>query len=199
MTSKILFVDTETTGFPRTQGFGKFYDYKDVKTYDTSRVVSYAFFLSDKEVENVSSECCNIVYPDFNIPNSDFHGITPEMALEEGVKWGDVTGVLESMVNESDFIVGHNIDFDVHVLCSELHRGGYKDLASKFFNMQRIDTMKLGTNITRLPGKFGNYKYPKLSELYFHFFREEMKGAHDAKQDILNTMKCYYCIQKLKK
>ena len=199
-TNKILFLDTETTGFPLTQGFSRFYDYKDVSKYDTCRIVSYAFFLSAGDQENIVSKCCNLAYPDdFVIPNSDFHGITQQMALHTGVKWKDIIDVLETLFGQSDEICGHNIDFDVYVLSSELHRRGYKDLALKFFQKKRICTMKMGTPITCLPGRWGNFKYPKLSELYRHFFKEEMENAHNAEADILNTMKCYYKLIELKK
>ena len=59
----ILFFDLETTGLPSTQGFGKFYPYTETQKYDTSRIVSFAFFLSAREAERIISDCCHIVYP----------------------------------------------------------------------------------------------------------------------------------------
>jgi DNA polymerase-3 subunit epsilon len=45
--------------------------------------------------------------------------------------------------------------------------------------------MLLATNVCKLPGKFGNYKWPKVEEAYKHFYpdseyREIHRGADDA-------------------
>jgi hypothetical protein len=57
-------------------------------------------------------------------------------------------------------------------------------------------TMEKSTNLVKLPGKYGKYKWPKLVELYKFLFNEELTGAHDALVDILATRRCYYELLK---
>ena len=58
-------------------------------------------------------------------------------------------------------------------------------------------TMKSSTNLCRLPGRYGNFKWPKLTELYKFLFNEEMEGAHDAMVDVRATRKCYYRLKEV--
>ena len=57
-------------------------------------------------------------------------------------------------------------------------------------------TMKETTDLCKLPGRYGNYKWPKLQELHKHLFGENFVGAHDAMFDIKATMRCYYKLKE---
>ena len=48
------------------------------------------------------------------------------------------------------------------------------------------------SDITKINNGFTDYKYPKLSELYNHLFKEQMQGAHNAEDDVINCAKCYF-------
>lgn len=190
----ILCFDLETTGLPATKGFGRFFDYKDTGKYDSSRIVSFCFLLN-----TTINKISNIVYPDnFIIANPHIHGITQEKAVKEGVRWVDVIDKIKDYIQQASILVGHNVDFDINVLSSELYRRGYPELAKEVFEKPRQCTMKMGKLITKLPGFRGDFKYPKLLELYKHLFQEELEGAHSAYFDTLNTFKIYNKIKELK-
>lgn len=57
--------------------------------------------------------------------------------------------------------------------------------------------MKSSTDYCKLPGFYGKYKWPKLHELYKKLFNEDMGAAHTALQDIRNTAKCFFELERL--
>ena len=48
-----------------------------------------------------------------------------------------------------------------------------------------------GKNITKIKNKY-DYKYPKLSELFTHLFKEEIQNSHNAEYDVINCARCYF-------
>ena len=55
----------------------------------------------------------------------------------------------------------------------------------------KICTMKIGTDVCKIPGPYG-FKWPKLEELYRHLFGENFIGAHDALSDCQATASCFF-------
>ena len=76
-------------------------------------------------------------------------GIDPKIVLQEFFK----------DVGNNDFIISHNIDFDIGILLRTL-----KDKPPFNLYDNAICTMKLTTVFCKIPGNYG-YKWPKLSEL----------------------------------
>jgi DNA polymerase III epsilon subunit-like protein len=100
--------------------------------------------------------------------STKIHGITHDFAMNNG------TPLCEAMAEftnqKYDYLVAHNVDFDFNVLMN-----AYRwDLGIMVNDTQyrRKCTMKLSTDLCRLPGQWGT-RWPKLSELYeFAFHRE---------------------------
>jgi DNA polymerase-3 subunit epsilon len=60
------------------------------------------------------------------------------------------------------------------------------------------DPMKIATNICKLPGKYGNYKWPKVEEAYKHFFpNENYIEKHRGADDSLHEARIVYELIKL--
>ena len=119
--TKYLFFDTETTGIPQ--------DYKApcTDTDNWPRLVQLGWILTDSR-GNELRRGNRIVRPEgFEIPTaaSDVHGITTERALAEGEPLRDVMLAFGADLNESGWLVGHNIDYDLHVVGTEYYRLGY--------------------------------------------------------------------------
>ncbi len=178
-----LFFDTETTGVPRNYQA----PVSDVDNWP--RLVQLGYIVvNNGEIVHQNEY---IVKPDgFEVPEggSNVHGITTERALREGVNLVGVLGEFSYWVNQCDTIVGHNVSFDLSVVGCEYFR---LSTESPFTGKSIVDTMKSSTNFCQIPGGYGKYKWPKLSELYFKLFGEPMGTAHTALQDISNTVKCY--------
>lgn len=185
---KILFFDTETTGVPKN------YKASYMDTENWPRLVQLGVIFYVDGDETASSEM--IVRPDGFIISeevSKIHGITQEKALVSGYFIEDVLASFSSLLWEADLLVGHNLNYDLNVLGSEFYRSTKMNpLAGK----ATYDTMQKSTNLLKLPGKFGNYKWPKLQELYQFLFNEPLAQTHTALDDIRQTAKCYFELQR---
>ncbi len=51
-------------------------------------------------------------------------------------------------------------------------------------------------NFCKIPGRFGNYKWPTLSELHIKLFGKDFENAHDALADITATADCFWELRK---
>ena len=186
-----LVFDTETTGLPLKDINRRFYSYRDTDKYDNARIVSIAFVIDGEEHYF-------IVKPDgFHITNSEFHGITQEIAERDGVPMSRIVEVLKQNVDRLHTIVGHNLEFDYMILMSELYRLNELDLIAQIKGLKRYCTMRESTDLCQLPSKsaFSKYKFPKLQELYKFLFKTEFEGAHHALNDARATYQCYVKLQ----
>ena len=183
----ILF-DTETIGLPK--------DYKAPASADDNypRLVQLSWLVVDSEL-NIISENDYIIEPDgFTIPvsSSKIHGITTEIALEEGYPLVEVLQKFIIDFKKSSKSIGHNIDFDKKVVASELLRVGMDDVIS---GSPSECTMKSTVDFCKISGPYG-YKYPKLNELYDLLFGSDFEDAHNSLADIRATLKCYKELKK---
>lgn len=182
---KYLFFDTETTGIPN--------DYKApcTNTDNWPRLIQLGWLLTDA-AGRILSEGNHIVRPDgFEIPKaaSDVHGITTEFALENGKPLLDVIFAFGADLNQADCVVGHNLDYDLHIVGAEYVRLGYDSRI--MFARPTLCTMQATIQFCNIPGRFGP-KWPKLMELYTKLFGQEFDGAHDAMADIVATKDCFF-------
>lgn len=184
----ILFFDTETTGLPQN------YNAPINDTSNWPRLVQLSWIVAEED-GTIIRERDYIIKPEgFIIPkdSSDVHGITTERASNEGVGLYDVLDEFLKDLNTSDYIVGHNIDFDVKVVCCELYRN---NVNNALYSKRRICTMKSTTDLCKIPGKYG-YKYPKLQELYKKLFNRNFVDAHNSAADVKATFECYLELKK---
>ena len=182
---KYLFFDTETTGIPN--------DYKApcTNTDNWPRLIQLGWLLTDAE-GRILSEGNHIVRPDgFEIPKaaSDVHGITTEFALENGKPLLDVIFAFGADLNQAECVIGHNLDYDLHIVGAEYVRLGYDYRI--MFARPTLCTMQATIQYCNIPGRFGP-KWPKLMELYTKLFGQEFDGAHDAMADIVATKECFF-------
>lgn len=177
----MIILDIETTGLPQIKGFGDYYNPKDISRYNTSRIVSIAF------LDNGGYEKYSLIKPnDFTIRNSHFHGITQKKAIEKGISLQDFfSRDLLQKIKDSEFILGHNIHFDINVLLSELYRQGLYSIYSFIENKKLKCSMKLAQDYFKLK------KSPKLTDLYYTLFQKEFQGSHHALSDAKACLACY--------
>ena len=189
----ILFFDTETTGVPRN------YKAPVSDSANWPRLVQLAWLMADKD-GNILKRKSVIIKPDgFSIPSdaSAVHGITTERAQREGQLLGVVMDEFMNDVQLAASVVGHNIDFDMHIVGAELYRldKNYDLLMDKPCTC----TMKSSTDFCAIPNPnpyFGGYKWPSLQELYRKLFNRDFADAHDALADITATKECFLELRK---
>lgn len=185
-----LFFDTETTGLPRNWKA----PVTDLNNWP--RLVQLAYLFYD-ESGNMISGADHLVKPDgFTIPleASMIHGISNEMAVQDGKLIATVLADFTALLNQADFLVAHNMSYDEKIMGAEYLRSGHKNLIAP---KRKICTMDRTTNFCAINGPYG-YKWPKLSELYYKLFRTGFEEAHNAAVDIKVTAKCFWELKKRK-
>lgn len=188
----ILVLDCETTGLPK--------DYQaPVTDLDNwPRVVQIAWATFENDGREIESHNFIIRPHGFIIPPEATakHGITQEMAMEVGSELPDVLVPLKDYLAQVDFVVAHNIDFDASVLGAEYLRYA---VSNPFDGKRLICTMKESTEYCAIgSGRNGQYKWPKLSELFATLFPgEEILKEHDAGNDVATCARCFFKLVEL--
>lgn len=208
---KILFYDLETTGIIKTPRGLKpeeeYPDYKDLKKYDNTRIISIGWIFMDKfdydyeiGIENISE---NIIKPNgFIIPNEsiNIHGITNDEANNKGKDIKKVLKKIGKIIKKCDYIVGYNIYYDINVLLSELHRKKRNITIKKILKLKEEEKIICIGQISSKEAKpkewkqKNNYQIPKLMNVYKKCFNEDLINAHNAKSDVLGMIKIIYWI-----
>lgn len=183
-----LFFDTETTGKPK--------DYKaPVSEVDNwPRVTQLAFAVYNAQGELMTS-AQSLVKPDgWEIPKEPFfldNNMTTERCLEHGVPMNHLLIPFLEVVEQCEYLIAHNINFDHKVLSAEMIR--YNFISGK--KLTKVCTMLRSTQYCNLPGARGA-KWPKLEELHEVLFGYKPEGAHDAMNDVMTTSKCFFELMK---
>lgn len=179
-----LFFDTETTGLPKNWKAS----YMELNNWP--RLVQIAWILADIN-GNIIEQNNYLIKPNgFAIPHvaTQIHKISTQIALQNGQDLNFVLNQFNDCVKSADFIVAHNMSFDLNVVASEMFRA---KINSNILDKDQVCTMESTINFCKLSGNLG-YKYPKLSELYQKLFSTTFDEFHDASIDIKATFKCFY-------
>jgi DNA polymerase-3 subunit alpha len=187
-----LIFDTETTGLPRN------WNAPITDTDNWPRCIQIAWQLHD-ELGNLIENQDYLVNPDgFNIPYDAerIHGISTELAQEQGIGLQEVLEKFNIALSKAKFIVGQNIGFDVNIMGCEFHRMGVE---SPMAQMPVLDTCTETTaELLRLPGgRGGKFKLPNLTELHQYLFGEPFSEAHNATADVEATTRCFFQLLKI--
>jgi DNA polymerase III epsilon subunit-like protein len=174
-----LFIDTETTGItPR------------------DRIVSLCWAVYDLDGRKSSSTYVLIQPDGFTIPPSAtaIHGITTEIARAQGIALGAALDALSREVSQAQprLLIGHNIDFDRPKILGEFARVRRPENLSA---LPTFCTMKTTTQVCRIPGRYGDYKWPKLEELHHTLFGAVHGTAHNAEADVNACARCFFELQ----
>jgi DNA polymerase-3 subunit alpha len=181
-----LIFDTETTGLPDN------FNAPITDLDNWPRVIQLAWQLHD-EYGKLIEQKDFIIKPDgFNIPYSSeqIHGISTELALKEGKDLKEVLEIFNKSLEKAEFVVGHNINFDLNVTGAEYLRVG---METSLLEKKKLNTATEKTaQLCQLPGgRGGKYKIPKLGELYRYLFGEDFVEAHNATADVEATARIF--------
>ncbi|GAA4823900.1 3'-5' exonuclease [Algivirga pacifica] len=179
-----LFFDTETTGLPK--------NWKAPMTDldNWPRVIQLAWAMYDESGQKLGSTV-DLIKPDgWVMPTGDFwieNGFSQEQNELEGIPIQEAVEKFIHQINESNYLVAHNMSYDQNVIGAEMLR--LKLRAQK--RPIKICTKDESTDYCKLPGPYG-YKWPKLEELHTHLFGESFEGAHDALVDVEACARCFF-------
>src|SRR6056297_711069 len=181
-----LIFDTETTGLPKR------WNAPITDTDNWPRCVQIAWQLHD-ELGNLIEHQNFLVKPEgFNIPyeSEQIHGISTALAEEQGVPLGEVLEAFNQALQQTKFVVGQNVGFDINIMGCEFHREGVE---SPMTELPVLDTCTEHTaELCQIPGgRGGKFKLPTLTELHEFLFGEPFAEAHNATADVEATTRCF--------
>jgi DNA polymerase III epsilon subunit-like protein len=195
----ITVFDTETSGLPaRPSQFKRYADpFTETDRYNTARLVEIAYvtYEMDKTVKLVEQRSV-LIRPDdsFTITNHDIHGITHSFACAHGRPLREALVDFVSVVDRSDVVISHNIEFDKHIVCAELVRLNMIQTAHTFVSAQFACTMQMAIDVFRFT------RYPKLVDLYATLCANKQandwKQSHRAMDDATRAADCYFELLK---
>lgn len=171
---KLVFLDTETSDKSPGQICQLTYI-----IYDTSKdkidekIKAKNFFFS---VDYVSETAYNV------------HGFNVESLnnLSGNLKFKDIYKLFEKDLKESDFILGHNINFDISFLKKEFER-----ININFEPKNLFCSMNYFKNILKLKSSIGTIKSPKLSEL-LNYLKISDENIIESTKKFFNTEESYF-------
>ena len=172
-----LIFDTETTGIISS----------------SLRVIELAWVVCDEHRVVLKQES-HLIYPQgFFVPAAatKVNHITNEMLHKDGEP---IEGVLEKFakdVQNVEYIIAHNISFDINALDKEFRLAG---IDSPLQSVHQICTMMASVNfckLAKLNGRQG-YKRPKLQELHLRLFSNYFNGSHRALSDAIACKACFF-------
>lgn len=189
---KTVTFDVETTGLA-----AKHFTYdKDFMNYPY--IVTFAYKIDNQETQYFIINQNGRPIPPEAIA---IHGITDEMCAASPHKFMEVIGMLIRDAKGADASIGHNIYFDTsnikanilrEAAAEEGIRAFYTEIEEILHKDRRVDTMMKTIKFCGLGGK-----WPKLVELHDKLFPGEAFNAHNAKDDVDATYKCYLKLKEL--
>ena len=204
-----LVLDVETSGLPEPAGFARLYPPHEITYYSGSRIIEIACIEYDKNGRHLSQLSTRVC------PEGPW-SMNPEAQKVHGIDKCDLTadipGVVTSTVmlsmlqqllenaymhsnKEHPMIVGHNVNFDWHVVSSEAFRVGNIALFEMLCQLHCHCTMQSTTKLCGLKRRNGRAKWPTLVELYSHLFDEVPAKMHAALSDVHATARCFFWVE----
>ena len=191
---KILIFDTETTGLPTN------WNAKGPKWYKSwPYIVQLSWIFYDIDDDTYKKEDYIIKLPlKVTIPEESIkiHGITNEIMNTQGVNFMKALTQFLIHLQSADFIVAHNLNFDKKMMLAEFAR---RNMVNHFELVHGIDycTMRnseelCGLTKTSLISGLPIKKFPRLVELHYCLFKENVCNLHNAFNDVLVCLRCYY-------
>lgn len=191
---KVLVFDVETTGLMSERNASI------TETDKWPYIVQLSYLIYDDVLNRITIINDDIIRLPSNVIMSDIctgiHGITNEKSKSIGVDIRYALIKFNEILKTADIIVGHNISFDKRIIMVECIRNDIKQQFTKnSIKKNEYCTMRNGVDICKLEnfnfiGK-KYFKFPKLSELYYHYFKIVPEGLHNSKKDILVCLRCY--------
>jgi len=185
-----LFIDTETIGLPDTKNlnlkWGEYPYYKLLNRYDNARIVQLSYMITDAKFNEKELHDYIIKKENFNIENSQFHGITNEISMEKGIEFNEAFEKFYESLKDVTHIIAHNTEFDINVIKSELFRRNKHYIIEEINKKTILCTMKHCKEIVKIKNQYNRYKNPSLKEIYKFAFNKDLENAHNSKYDVIN-------------
>lgn len=198
---KILIFDTETTGLPRIRAMDP---YKSGRNWPD--LVSICWIILESagpsDLPHTSSieikRRYALIRPDgWTIPeeSTKIHGITHEKATREGEDMRPVLADFKKDLEESRWVIAHNLEFDRNVMINAYY-WRLRDDPMRFWDKSKeFCSMLQASQEFNIRGANGKLKWPRLDDMYERTCgRPAPQGAHNAERDV-DVLREVVCIR----
>jgi len=179
----IIVLNVKTTGLATKAGWDQYYPYTQTQFYDNARIVEVSWIYLENFDGTFDESKINsyLIKPKFPASKwTDKCGVSYQDACN-GHKLSEIvtTYGFKKHLDQTDYLVGHNIMFHYNTLASELSRIKGSDKILKRFDElmthhKYVDTMEYGKNLCKIRlTRSGNFKTPSLYELYTHLYGKD--------------------------
>ncbi|MEQ9442383.1 MAG: 3'-5' exonuclease [Cyclobacteriaceae bacterium] len=186
MSDYLLFVDTETSGWPKN------WHQSYAAEGNWPHVVQAAWMIYTKDGRVVKTENHFISNDDFSIsPTSQqIHGISQEFRLAQGKSRKIVLNTLhQDLLQYQPLVIGYFTQLDYHMLSAEFYRLRMDNPLEK---LPVFCVMKSAALYSYFPSR----KYLSLDRLYEKLFQTPLREHHDALVDTQATARCFFALRQ---
>ena len=202
----VLVFDTETTGLPQTKS------QEIAALHLWPYIVQFSYILYDTETHNIIKSFDKIIKltDGKTIPqeSTNIHRITNEISQKYGISIEEVIEEYMGDMQTANLVVAHNAQFDINMLKVEIkrmylnetnmfkkrmygHFNEYLEFTTKYYCTMN-KTIDL-CNLKQISKNGKEYnKYPRLSELHEHLFKQSLTNLHNSFNDVAVCLRCYY-------
>lgn len=186
---RCLIIDTETSGLPmcrpKMPKHKKYPNPKFAIAYEGSRLLSLAYICVDDNI----ADSAHFIRNNSDLKKSFYQTNKDKFADGVGVKVREILDAVQAKVQWCDYIVGHNILFDINIIAHEaflLEHPLYQILMDKMAAVEYFCTMEAATRMGI------DAKNLQLIEVYNYMnegsnFSNQKLKFHDAMDDALAT------------
>lgn len=171
--SKIAVLDLETTGFAPDKDFIVEVGIVEINLYDGSIQVLYDELVKEDGLSEIHAS--SWIFKNSDLP---FNKVMQAPPLDKDA--------IQKILNQYP-VTAYNKAFD------------FKFLRARGIQYSELDCpMLLATDICKLPGRFGKYKWPTVEEAWQHFFADqEYKELHRGADDAAHEAKIIHQLYKM--
>jgi hypothetical protein len=159
-------------------------------TFAWPRMIHISWIILDKDLNPVDDYDQIIIPEGFSFNES----IEKRCRIDQediDTKGAELTAVLEAFdksLQQADYVIAHNLNFNENVLAAEYLRKG---MSHSLFQKERFCLMHESTFFCKLPSKTGGYKWPTLSELHSIIFKKAYAPPNNSRADVIAATRCF--------
>lgn len=179
----VLIFDTETSGLNN--------NYELLSISYSSGIFNTTF--SNNEIKNYFRS--NTKYQiDEKSKSFEINGLSQLFLEENGIPINELFDKIKDDLNNCDYLIAHNINFDIGILEKEAERNNREDILQILKSKPKLCSMLGIMNTMKLPKKLSwskdKYGWPSLKEFYKFCFNEQLVQDHKSINDVKALIEC---------
>jgi len=159
-------------------------------TFAWPRIIHMSWIILDKDLKPTNDFDQIIIPEGFTLTPaiSKKCSIDQEDIDTKGAPLEDVLNAFNKSLDEVEYVLAHNMNFNENVLAAEYLR---KSMSHSLFRKERFCLMQESTFFCKLPGRGGGYKWPTLTEMHSIIFKKAYSPPNNARADVIAATRCF--------